>query len=954
MLLPSARPFPVFVLPAYALLGLAMLLGLPAQGQPVMPLLEAAKPWMGKDTNAAIVKIEEALSKAEANSPLQDSAYRMMQRYYGQASNQLHPYTEKAEAYERLANYYSERGHNAQLAQLYLQWADLEQEINLGQAVAWVTKADELFKAASDTLGRADCQFRMGVLQGSMGNIDLVMQHFEEALALSKAVEDTAYATEAHTRMAEFYMKTGQHELAAEQVSLALAGAGQAKRSTLINTYRIKGYLASFQEDYATAFQEVERAMQIAEADKDEVRLAMLQLDMAQIHFSGTGDLDAAIDWLEKGAATAAQSGSKRFQKSAQQGLYLAYEALGDAEAALTHFQAFYELEKAIQNESDRQRLLQLEARYSNEKQAAELARQDAQLARQESRQRLLQALLLFLGLLSLIAGGAYYYQLKARRRLSTQHQVIEQQAQALRELDTAKSKLFANISHELRTPLTLILGPASSLAKRLKADAAERPFLEMIQQNGQQLLRRVNEMLDLSKLDAGKLELNEAPLPIKSFLQRQLGLFESYARQQDVALSGQEHFTETDALLADADKLGKIIANLLSNALKFTPPGGKVTLAGERQGDWLSITVSDTGRGIDRAEQQAVFERFYQSQQPEAPLQGGTGIGLAFCKELADLMDGRLEVQSELGQGSRFTLYIPYRAAELPAETAAETGIEATPASVAFASPTALSNGQPKSRLLIVEDNPALRGYLTALLRPEYQVHCAGHGKEALEWLETNGAAAVDLILSDVMMPEMDGFTLLEKLKQDHRYLHLPIIMLTALARQESRLKALRIGVDDYLLKPFQEEELLARIQGLLRNHRARAEAQQEVLEAEHAAPADEATAPSINQEDLEWLARLEERTLALLPNTNFTVDTLADELHTSRRQFYRRVSQLTGLTPNQYLQEARFQAARQMLEQKRYANVKTVAYEVGFKDTRYFSKQYKQRFGRLPSEYL
>jgi len=952
--MPSFALFPIrfaFCLFSLMLIGVAS-----AQSQTAPELLQEARAYIGKDTNLALLRIEQALSISEEGGAWQDSAYLLMQEYYKEAPNSLHPYNEKSEAFQQLETYYREQADTASLAKLYLQWVDLDQEVDLGTGEVHVSQASTLFEAIGDTLGLIDCQFRMGVLQGSMGNPQLVPQHFEEALALSKAVKDTAYITEAHTRLAELYMRKGQAPKALEQVELALSGASKARPSTLINTYRIQGYLYSFEGRFEEAFQQLERSMELARSTNDMVRLAMLQLDMGQIHYSSTQNDALAIKWLNKGAATAAESGSLRFQKSAARGLSLVHEQAGHPDKALSYFQQFYQLENQIQNEKDRQQLLHLQAKYENEKQAKELARQKAEITAQQSRQRLLTLFLLGLGLLAVLIAVAYYQQRKSRQELAAQKAIIETQAGELRELDAAKSRLFANISHELRTPLTLMLAPVSSLHKRLPEEAAERPFLNMIRQNGEQLLRRVNEILDLSKLDAGKLELEEDAVAIDAFVRRQVSMFESYAHQQQVDLDYESSLEAEQALLTDEDKLGKIITNLLSNALKFTPAGGSVLVEAEREDNQLKITVADTGRGIPAEELEHIFERFYQSKQKDVPLEGGTGIGLAFCKELAAVLGGSLEAESQVGKGSTFILRVPYQAASTASpedEKPYSTRPGAAEGSV-LTKPSSSSDETPQGRLLIVEDNQALREYLEAILSPAYRVHCVKNGREALSWLEQNGAGALDLIISDVMMPEMDGFTLLEKLKEDNRYQLLPVIMLTALARRESRLRALRIGVDDYLLKPFEEEELLARIQSLLRNYQLRSEEPDPAEGAEREAEQEALGARPESEEELEWLAKMERITLERLGDTNFKVGDLADDLSVSTRQLFRRVKQLTGLTPNQYLQEARLEAARRMLEQKRFSSVKSVAYEVGFKDTRYFSRQYKARFGRLPSGYL
>ncbi|MEK7253656.1 MAG: ATP-binding protein, partial [Bacteroidota bacterium] len=579
---------------------------------------------------------------------------------------------------------------------------------------------------------------------------------------------------------------------------------------------------------------------------------------------------------------------------------------------------------------------------------------------------------------------------------ISLQNQQLEAQAEDLKRLDEVKSRFFANVSHELRTPLTLILSPLGSMLKRNRLENTDFTFAKIARLHGQDLLKRVNEILDLSKLDAGKLELHEAPVLALPFFQRLAATFESHAGRLGIQFSFQFKADKRLCIELDAAKLETIFNNLLSNALKFTPPGCKVSVLVEDEGSHLCLTVSDTGRGIHPADLPHVFDRFYQSQQPNSPVEGGTGIGLALCRELVMLMQGKLSVESELEKGSRFCLEFPKKqvlgvAAEPVADEVEEADLlpvfseKANGAPLAPIAPT--SNGEQRATVLVVEDNPSLRDYISLLLAEKYHVVTAENGQEALEGMryEVGGMQSEhtsiphtsylipDLIISDIMMPVMDGFQLLEKLKGDDQLRLLPVVMLTARADMQDKLKALRIGVDDYLLKPFEEDELLARVENLLKNYRERkvAEAQLsvptsvgteslparlaergELLSAEKA-PETDAASP-LNLEDMAWLENLETVALNNLGDFNLTADVLAEKMAVSRSGFYRRLKQLTGLTPAQYLDEVRFQSARRMLETRQVGSVKAASYAVGFRQEKHFSREFRTRFGRLPSTYL
>lgn len=529
-------------------------------------------------------------------------------------------------------------------------------------------------------------------------------------------------------------------------------------------------------------------------------------------------------------------------------------------------------------------------------------------------------------------------------QKVAARTQTIAQQAEELKELDKYKSRFFANISHELRTPLTLILGPLSQLRK-----AQDNEVLEVMQRNGIQLLSLVEEILDLSKLEAQKLELEEEPTFVRAFFQRLCSNYESAASYKQI----HWHFEAKDIgdmqLYLDPAKVEKIVHNLLSNALKFTPLGGKISLRLENQTHYLCLSVEDTGAGIHPADLKYVFDRFYQAKLPGRKAQGGTGIGLALAKELAELMGGRLSVKSQLGQGSCFTLHLPKELAFVE-EVAPETELLREESAVPSA-PVSLSEG---AQILIVEDHPDMQRFVQSIVGAHYAVQVLGDGQAAWDYLKTG--AEVELIISDVMMPVMDGFQLLEKLKGSDDFRQIPVIMLTARAALEDKLKALRIGVDDYLTKPFVAEELLLRVQNLLQNYKARQswaeEAEEEGEAAEQEGPPEES--PQISQEDQAWLEAVEQTCKNYCGNTNFSITWLAEELHISERQLRRKLKKLTGLTPQKYLSLIRLQLARTLMEERKYNTVSQVMYHVGFQKSSYFARLFKEQFGSSPSTYI
>jgi signal transduction histidine kinase/DNA-binding response OmpR family regulator/tetratricopeptide (TPR) repeat protein len=579
---------------------------------------------------------------------------------------------------------------------------------------------------------------------------------------------------------------------------------------------------------------------------------------------------------------------------------------------------------------------------------------------------------------------------------LQAQAERLQAQAERLGELDVAKNQFFANASHELRTPLTLVLGPLETLLDNpvQKLPAAVRAPVALAHRQAQRLHELVNRILDLTKLQAGRLPVEATPTAVAPLLRRVVEQFAPLAAARGLALHGAEHVSEGLHLLLDAGKVDQILTNLLSNALNHTPAGGTVTLtAALPAGDgYYTLTVRDTGPGIAPAEQARVFERFYQSPQSQA--QGGTGLGLALSRELAELLGGTLTLVSTLGQGAAFTLRFP--ATELSVKREAlcveeepeaegqreELSVErremsleqdAVPTRLAPAATLPTLNAQrftpnsPRPRVLVVEDEPDLREYLRGLLSPTCEVLTAADGQQALELLSRE--APVDLVTTDAMMPRLSGTELISKLKADPARAGVPVLMLTARADDAHRRAALTVGVDDYLTKPFAPAELLARVQVLLARHDVRRQfaahpddAPDEPTAATPATRAASATAvaEAVNPEvaappagGAEQLARWQEQVAAHLPDEQFGPAELARLLGLSERTLYRRLGELAGLTPAAWLREQRLHQARALLEAGGSDTVAAVAAAAGFVSAQHFSKLYTERFGRRPSDY-
>jgi len=557
----------------------------------------------------------------------------------------------------------------------------------------------------------------------------------------------------------------------------------------------------------------------------------------------------------------------------------------------------------------------------------------------------------------------AYFLFRINKAKLQSQLHYEQQEAKRIKELDTVKTQLYANITHEFRTPLTVILG----MAQQVKAKPAEHldAGMDMIVRNGNHLLNLVNEMLDLSKLEDGKMTLHLVNGDVINFLRYIVESFQSLA----VSQQKQFHFlSDADELVVayDAEKLRQIITNLLSNALKFTPAQGNVyvSISQEETGDadtiQMILKVKDTGIGIPENQVQHIFDRFYQLDNSHTRKAEGTGIGLALTKELVKLMNGTITVKSPAvgaTKGTEFTITLPLQKANVEELPATDAAFVKEPAAIPVAvrkEPVVISNEHtaPSTPLiLLVEDNVDVVAY-TASCLPQYKLAV---GKDGKEGFEIAVEVIPDLIITDVMMPFIDGFEMCRKLRQDERTSHIPIIMLTAKADMQSKLEGLEKGADVYLEKPFHKEELLVRIKKLLELRKKLQQYYSKqigiVLPAETAAINERTTNIIEEPAEHEFVKKVRELVEANFTNYEFSVEQLCKMIFMSHSQLHRKLEALTGYSPNKFIRIVRLNKSKELLTNPSLS-IAAIALDCGYNDPGYFARVFKQEFGITPQE--
>ncbi|MGL1888450.1 MAG: ATP-binding protein [Reichenbachiella sp.] len=528
---------------------------------------------------------------------------------------------------------------------------------------------------------------------------------------------------------------------------------------------------------------------------------------------------------------------------------------------------------------------------------------------------------------------------------IETDKNIIEKQAEKLKEISEVQTRWFTNIAHELRTPLMLILGPIRQfLNTHSSTSTIGIENIQLAEKNSVSLLRLVNEILDISRLESNQLKLNKKAVNLSSLIRETTMQFDSVAKQKGITL--KMHIMDDVDLMIDKDRIQNILMNLISNAMKFTHAGEQVKISvAIKFGDGVEIFVEDTGDGIPEKDLPYIFERYYQADAPNRMNHGGAGIGLALCQELAELHGGKLSANSELGIGSTFSLFLPQllvNNVESTAESQPFTLVSPSISNMASnRTNLEVSNDQhQKPRILLVEDNTDMRQYIMGFMSASYHIMEAADGIEALECLKET---IPDLIISDLMMPRMDGMELAKQLKCDEKYKLIPFITLTAKATESHKIETLRIGIDDYLVKPFNAEELKVRAVNLINNYKQRMDSDQ--------AKVKEEKEPSYHDKLLEGMKGI---VMDQLSNCSFTIEDLALSQNMSTSSLKRVIKKASGLSPGKFIREIRMLQANQLLEHKQYATVQEVVHAVGFENASHFTQLFYERFGKRPSDYL
>lgn len=698
--------------------------------------------------------------------------------------------------------------------------------------------------------------------------------------------------------------------------------AGSTLGISLCHTYF--GSLYEKTRQYGKATEEYETAYRLMQESKDEWHALNSLIALADIYHT-TGNDAKEMEYLGKAKAIAERIKSPEHLAEIHTLYYKHYKQAGDYRTALSSYEQAMTMQDSVLNMEKVNRIQNTSLNIERNRQAREMGEARHRLEQERTARYVGFGVL---GIVLLVLSGVLAIVLYTNRLHRRNHL-------ALKRLSALRENFFTNITHEFRTPLTVILGLSHNLQD---ADTeAVRESARTIERQGKGLLTLINQLLDISKIKSSVGNPDWCNGNITAHLTMIIEAYRDYARSRNIDL----HFLAREAVEMDfvPDYVSKVMNNLLSNAFKFTPEYGKVSVSVWREGNCLFLDVSDTGEGMDKETVSHVFEPFYQAETEARNI--GTGVGLALVKQIIDAVEGSITVESTVGKGTTFHIHVPIH--HDSKRKMDSTMIDSAPLLPENETTLADSeNDDNQCRLLVIEDNHDIAAYIGSLFADRYAVSYAANGKEGMEKALD---LVPDLIITDLMMPGMDGLEVCRQVRGNEIINHIPIIVVTAKITEEERIKGLEAGADAYISKPFNADELRTRVEKLLdRHHR---------LRDKFSNIADTDKEQKLTDVERRFLAKAVDFIYHLLDKRHLDVNTLAEKLYMSPRQLHRKLVAITGDSPATYMLKIKMQKARNLLETKPGLTIEDIAEHCGFEHTPNFYSAFKKTYGVTPMDY-
>ncbi len=789
----------------------------------------------------------------------------------------------------------------------------LEKKAKYQEALTYGLDALRDLNNSKEKLLLADAHNTVGLIHMRLKiKPEQALDHLQKALAIYTEYQENLYMALVHLNKSNVYLHLLQdRESMAKEIELCKNITDDLPQSTIKSMLKIgigSGYM--FTGDYTDAIAYFQEGLQNAENMSPTVRAATYQnLGVTQ---SLVGDYKNAKENLLIAIDLMDELDNTPLIRSALFALGKAAKRTNHLADAAEYLQLSFEWSDSLLVENQEKMALETAEKYESE-----IKDQQNQLL--QSRQNFLIAGLIGLGIILGIIGFSFFKNRQKNRLLAAQKKQLELQ-------EKQKQEFFENITHEFRTPLTIIRGLAQSIEENSVEPDINHVKARQIDQNANRISLMVDDVLRLASEGKGEFNLLRTRVNLKGFFRKMQSMYElllAEKKQKLICTIPDNELT----LMLDERKMDIVWSNLIANASKYSPEGAKIFIDIRRQNEEVVLSIQNEGSLIPSDQFKTIFKRFNREIKHENI--SGNGIGLAAVKDLVEIQEGEISVNSSEKEGTTFSV-------SFPIYLKADMGFT----SEEFAQAKSLTNANSETRILLVDDNPDLLLFMEELLQNEgYSVYLSRSGSEALKMLNI---VRPDLLITDLVMPEMDGKELLLKAREYTLFEHLPIIFLTASANEETRLELLELGIDDFLRKPFDKRELLARLRFIVqRNQQAKQERDSTLAEIDKSKPNE--LVNSFKQFVNENMNKL-----------HINIPDVAEALNMTERSLYRHIKTQTGLTPNELIKELRLQRARILLELRKYATIKEVSYEVGFESSSHFAQIYEQRFGKHPSEYL
>lgn len=814
---------------------------------------------------------------------------------------------------------------------------------NHATAIEHYLESEKLYTELGDDFALTMLLGNIGVTFSEAGNTDKALEYMYKELAASRRIMNEELEAWSLVNIGSVHSQSGSADSAFYYYNLSLDLAGKVDNPDLmITTLDNLGSHYSAVGEHAKATGYLKTAYALAEEKDYDYQNVYTSGHMAE-NYLAQGELDSARQFAEIQLTLATEYDFLYDQKLAYSILSRIYRQQGEYAKAYDALASQTAIGDSIFNEEKSQQIEALRETYETEKKdnTIQLLRQKGEAA--EFRKWVFVSAAVLIGAVFLLL---YFRERSISRR---NRRLLEKE----QDLERMKSRFFTNISHEFRTPLTLILGPIELLQSAIQ-EARLKMQMDVLKRNAKRLLTLINQLLDLSQLESGKLRLQVMERDILPVILGVTHSFDSMAEMKGIALSTNLQAPQLPVCF-DREKLETILTNLLSNAFKFTPDGGRIEVDVQRakgsQIDCCRITVRDTGCGVPGEEMREIFNLFSRSSSARRGVQTGTGVGLALVRELIELHGGAVDVTSDESSGTEVTVSLPLGSAHLkdhdmlsPDDAKIREDsyrVDDTNGTSGRAYPEAADAGPDSPLLLVVEDSEDVMRYLTDILSESYRLLAAVNGETGIEMAIEH---IPDLIISDIMLPGKDGFGVSSTLKENEKTSHIPIILLTARATVEDKIRGLETKADDYLTKPFVPQELMVRVRNLIESRKQlREKFNRHVI----LKPGDMV----VSSVDEVFLTRVMKVIDENLDDENFSMDQLGKGVGMSRSQIHRKLQALTNQSATQFIRSYRLNRAMDLIRQNA-GSVSEIAYSVGFSSPSYFNRCFMQHFGCTPTD--